>query len=60
MALLSFNVGVEAGQLVVVLAAFAIAGQFWERAWYRRAVAVPASVAIAVMGVGWAVVRVMA
>jgi hypothetical protein len=56
-ALLSFNVGVEAGQLVVVLAAFAIAGQFWERAWYRRAVAVPASVIIAAMGVGWAVAR---
>jgi hypothetical protein len=59
-ALLSFNVGVEAGQLVVVLAAFAIAGQFWERVWYRRAVAIPASAMIAVMGVAWAVARVMA
>jgi hypothetical protein len=56
-ALLSFNVGVELGQLVVVMAAFAVAGRFWERAWYRRAVAVPASAVIAIVALVWAVMR---
>ena len=59
MALLGFNVGVELGQLAVVALAFVVAGKFWERAWYRQAVAVPASVVIAMMGLGWAVVRVV-
>jgi hypothetical protein len=59
-ALLSFNVGVELGQVVVVLAAFLLAGRFWEQAWYRRAIAVPASALIAMLGLGWAVLRMTA
>lgn len=58
MALLGFNVGVELGQLVVVLAAFLCMGRFWGEAWYRRAVVVPASSLIAVVGLGWAVLRI--
>lgn len=56
--LLGFNVGVEAGQLAVVgIAALATA---WLRdpTLYRRAIVIPGSAAIAVMGLWWTVTRV--
>lgn len=58
--LLSFNVGLESGQLVVVLLAFVLVGRFWDHTWYRRAVAMPASAAIALTGLGWAALRMAA
>lgn len=58
-ALLAFNVGVEAGQLTVILAAFLAVGlPFRARPWFRRGVAVPASLAIAAVGLYWSVERV--
>ena len=57
LALLSFNAGIEAGQLVVIGAAALGIGWWRTRAWYRRRVTVPASVAIAVVGMVWAVER---
>lgn len=57
-ALLSFNVGVELGQLIVILAAFLCVGRFWEESWYRRVVVVPASSLIALAGLGWAILRI--
>jgi hypothetical protein len=60
LALLGFNVGVELGQLAVVMLAFLIAAKYWERAWYRRSVAVPASTMIALAGLGWAALRIAA
>lgn len=59
-ALLSFNAGVEMGQLSVILAAFAVVGWFRGKEWYRAAIVVPASVAIALTGLYWSVVRTMA
>lgn len=59
-ALLAFNVGVELGQLVVVLAAFSLVGRYWERPWYRRGVSVPASMVILAAGLGWAAARMTA
>ncbi|MCC7293946.1 MAG: HupE/UreJ family protein [Phycisphaerales bacterium] len=56
-ALLSFNVGVEMGQLSVILAAFAVVGWFRGKDWYRSAIVVPASVAIALAGLYWCVER---
>lgn len=57
-ALISFNVGVELGQLTVILAAFALIGlPFRERPWYHRRVAVPLSLAIAAVGLHWAALR---
>ena len=42
-ALLTFNVGVEAGQLTVIGVAFMLVGWHWaNRAWYRRRIVVPA------------------
>ena len=56
-ALVSFNVGVEAGQLTVILAAFLAVGALRNKAWYRPRVVVPASLAIAAVGLFWALER---
>ncbi|MGC9369127.1 MAG: HupE/UreJ family protein [Paracoccaceae bacterium] len=57
--LIGFNVGVEIGQLVVIAAAFFAVGYwFGDRPWYRARIAVPASVAIALVGAWWVVQRV--
>jgi len=59
-ALLSFNAGVELGQLSVIAAAFVLVGlPFRREDWYRRRVVVPVSVAIAAVGLVWAVQRVL-
>jgi hypothetical protein len=57
-ALLSFNVGVELGQLTVILAAFLLAGVWFRRKpWYRRRIVVPASLLIAATGLFWFIQR---
>jgi hypothetical protein len=57
-ALVGFNLGVEAGQLTVIAAAFAAVGWRWgDRAWYRRAIVVPASMAIAGVAFLWTIQR---
>lgn len=57
-ALLGFNLGVEAGQLAVIAAAFLLVGRtFSHRAWYRRRIVIPASAVIACMAVYWTVER---
>jgi len=56
--LLSFNVGVELGQLaVIVLAYLAVGHWFKDRPWYRSRVVIPASAAIAVIGAYWTIER---
>jgi HupE / UreJ protein len=57
LALLSFNFGVEAGQLSVLLAAFFTIGWMRHRAWYRSALTIPLSLVIAVVGLYWALER---
>lgn len=59
-ALLTFNIGVEAGQLAVIGAAYLLVA-WWaqRRRWYRQRVVIPASAAIAAMGVFWTVQRIM-
>jgi len=57
-ALVTFNVGVEAGQLAVIGAAFLLVG--WHcgsQPWYRRRVVIPASALIACTAVYWTVER---
>jgi hypothetical protein len=57
-ALVGFNLGVEAGQLTVIAAAFLLVGGRWEHyAWYRRLIVVPASAAIACVAVYWTIAR---
>jgi hydrogenase/urease accessory protein HupE len=53
-ALLTFNLGVEAGQLAVIGTAFLLVG--WHcanRVWYRSRIVVPASMMIAGMAIYW-------
>ena len=59
-ALVTFNLGVEMGQLAVIGAAFLLLG--WhcsERIWWRGRVVIPASLLIACAAVYWTVERVM-
>jgi hypothetical protein len=56
-ALLTFNVGVEAGQLAVIAAAFLLVGWRSHRTWYRHRIVVPASILIACTAVYWTVER---
>jgi hydrogenase/urease accessory protein HupE len=57
MALLMFNVGVELGQLAVILLALLAVGWFRDRPWYRSRIVIPASCAIAIVGLYWTVER---
>jgi hypothetical protein len=56
--LIAFNLGVELGQLAVLAVCFMLIG-LWlrHRPWYRRMIAVPASLAIALVGSYWLVER---
>ncbi|MEM8489826.1 MAG: HupE/UreJ family protein [Pseudomonadota bacterium] len=56
--LLLFNVGVELGQLAVLVAAFLLAGWYRRQPWYEKKVAHPAAVAIAGTGVYWFLKRI--
>ena len=56
--LISFNVGVEVGQLSVVFLAWMIVRWFYNRPWYRSRIAVPASALIAAIGLFWTIERV--
>lgn len=52
--LVSFNVGVELGQLSIVLAAYlAIGIWFGQKPWYRRRIVIPASLLIGLVGLWW-------
>lgn len=55
--LLAFNLGVELGQVSVILAAFGLT--FWARKkkWYRFAVQLPASIGIGLVGAYWFIER---
>jgi len=57
-ALLTFNVGVEAGQLAVIATAFLLVGwRYADRVWYRARVVVPASAMIAGTALYWTIHR---
>lgn len=58
-ALLGFNFGVDAGQLFVIAIAFLAVGWFRNKPWFRRRIAVPCSLAIAAVGLFWAVQRIV-
>jgi hypothetical protein len=58
-ALLAFNVGVELGQLTVILAAFVLTLPFRQKPWYRQRIVIPASILIMVVAVYWFVQRIM-
>jgi hypothetical protein len=56
--LITFNVGVELGQVTVILIAWALAGKwFSEQPWYRKRVVIPVSALIALIGLYWTIER---
>jgi hypothetical protein len=58
--LVTFNVGVELGQLTVIMLAYLAFGRwFSERSWYRKGIVVPLSVAIALVACFWTVERLL-
>jgi hypothetical protein len=56
--LVGFNLGVECGQLAVILGAFLAVGWFRHRPWYRRAIVIPASSVIALIALFWTIQRI--
>ncbi|MES2704337.1 MAG: HupE/UreJ family protein [Bacteroidota bacterium] len=59
-ALISFNVGVELGQLAIIGALYFLVSRiFSQKLWYRKAIVIPASVVIASVALYWTVERMM-
>ncbi|MDF2179810.1 HupE/UreJ family protein [Aliiglaciecola sp. CAU 1673] len=58
-ALIAFNLGVELGQLSVVALALLLLHRTYVKGWYRELIAIPASAAIACIGLIWSVQRVV-
>lgn len=56
-ALISFNVGVELGQLTVILLAYLVFTWLFNKSWYRTAIMVPACSIIALIGGWWFIER---
>lgn len=57
-ALLTFNAGVELGQLSVILLAWFIIGKwFHKKEWYRKRIVIPISAIIAVIALYWTIER---
>lgn len=56
--LIAFNVGVELGQVSVILLAWGLVGHwFADKPWYQRRIVIPASVAIGLVAAYWTVER---
>ncbi|CAK9254274.1 unnamed protein product [Sphagnum jensenii] len=59
--LLFFNIGVELGQVTIILAAYFLVSRWWgERDWYKARVVYPASSIIACVALYWAIERILA
>lgn len=56
-ALILFNVGVELGQLFVLLCAFIVCFFFMKKSWYRTGITKPASFLIGLVGLYWTLER---
>ncbi len=58
LSLIAFNIGVELGQIAVLILAFLTVGLwFGSKPWYRGYIAVPASVIIGCIGLYWTIER---
>ncbi len=56
--LLAFNLGIELGQLAVILGCFLLVGLwFRNKAWYRRRIVLPGSAVVAAVGGYWFIER---
>ncbi len=58
-ALVSFNVGVELGQLTIILIMyFLVSRPFAQKVWYRQRIVIPASLIIALVAAYWTIERI--
>lgn len=56
--LIMFNVGVELGQITIILLCWLLVGKwFADKPWYRKRIVIPASAAIAVIALYWTIER---
>lgn len=56
--LITFNIGVELGQITVILLAWILIGKwFGQKAWYRNRIVIPISVLIAIIALYWTIQR---
>ena len=59
-ALISFNIGVELGQLTIIaLAFFSLAFWFGQKSWYRQVVVIPFSLIISAVALYWTLDRLL-
>ena len=57
--LLAFNIGVEIGQLLVLVVAALLVYFIRDKSWYRKRIQIPASLMIAFVGLFWFIERVI-
>ncbi|XQW84145.1 HupE/UreJ family protein [Thalassotalea piscium] len=57
--LVAFNIGVELGQLSVVLVAFSLLCWFYKKDWYQTRIVKPLSLLIALIGLYWFIERII-
>jgi len=58
--LLSFNMGVELGQLTIVLLAYILVSKWFNnKAWYRERIVYPVSTVIAGIALSWTIIRII-
>ena len=57
--LLAFNIGVEIGQLLVLVVAALLVYFIRDKSWYRKRIQIPASLMIALVGLFWFIERVI-
>jgi hypothetical protein len=59
LSLIMFNIGVEIGQITVILLAWFLIGKwFWKKRWYRKRIVVPISFIIAGVALFWTIERI--
>ena len=59
LSLISFNIGVELGQISVILLAFILVGKwFGEKIWYRQRIVMPVSFMIGAIAMYWTIERI--
>ncbi|HEY2350826.1 MAG TPA: HupE/UreJ family protein [Puia sp.] len=60
LSLVMFNIGVELGQLSIILSAYLLLGKwFGNKPYYRKMIVIPVSVVIAIISAVWAVQRIL-
>jgi hydrogenase/urease accessory protein HupE len=59
-ALITFNAGVEIGQITIIMAAYYLVGKWFNKKfWYRKRIIVPASFVIACIALYWTAERIL-